>query len=313
MTTLRNTLPALTALLLLSACGGGGNDNAATDTPTTQPGNTVATNSDTPSQQAENNHSATNPPPAQPSGDQGTYTYNVDPETSPVGSRELYRSVTLSYNGKNFLNLDASDMRLVIDTAVLPQGDGEGQAEIVAIDKNGRRSAGTLPIRSYKGYYSGTFITAAQEIVENLGDPRGVPFPLHDTYYTPTTQLPGSGQTTYSGRAFDINPDHDAALTYHVDFANRKGYGEIAASRSQPRITLLEDRITREEYDGNPAHYQIDSSLRVEGRNQGIGSYSVIFSGPNAEEIIGFASYDDHDPNAADIEMALHATRGELR
>ena len=45
-------------------------------------------------------------------------------------------------------------------------------------------------------------------------------------YFNPTQNLPSAGKATYSGRAFDANPAHDATLRYTIDFGARRGSGE---------------------------------------------------------------------------------------
>ena len=129
------------------------------------------------------------------------------------------------------------------------------------------------------------------------------------TYFNPTQNLPNVGKATYTGRAFDSNPAHDATLRYTIDFGAHRGSGEISASRGLGRMTLHDAPITHftadnSEFGTMPA-YGIEGRRTLDG-SKASGSYTLGIAGPNAEEIVGWADIND------DHELNLHGTRGEI-
>lgn len=103
-----------------------------------------------------------------------------------------------------------------------------------------------------------------------------------------TEALPDSGKFTYSGEAF--SDKSVGRLNYQVDFNSRKGSGSVTGIAETGAITLKEADIK------NVVHDNALDGSRVIGKGiegeadtqkKGRGDYSLIFFGPNAEEIGG--------------------------
>lgn len=111
----------------------------------------------------------------------------------------------------------------------------------------------------------------------NVNDARG--------FKTPVDKFPTEGKATYNGVAFDAKKQGE--LTYTVNFAERKGSGEITGLDHIGDITLQEADLYKSASEGNMKikGYAVANDWQNEG---GVtGNYNVDFFGPNAEEIAG--------------------------
>ena len=271
----QHILTAIATLSLLTACGGGGgDDNAPADKPNN---NTAGKTYFMPDD------------PVEPDGDDAWNDYN---------------GYTISRNGSTFVN-GRFGKGTTVNTASVPKGFAEFPAQMTFDPKKGGSTKENVNIRSYQGFYSGVFaIGGTGSLVRSLEvDAAGLP------YLEPTKTLPNAGKATYSGRAFDTDPAHDATLRYTIDFGSRRGSGEISASRGLGRMTLNEASIRHysgeESEFGTMAAYGVKGSRTLDGSNNR-GTYAFAIAGPNAEEIVGYADIDD------DRELSLHGTRGAI-
>lgn len=104
-------------------------------------------------------------------------------------------------------------------------------------------------------------------------------------FKTPVDKFPLEGKATYTGVAFDAKKQGE--LTYTVNFAERKGSGEITGLDHIGDITLQEADLYKSASEGN---MKIKSTaVANDWQNEGgvTGNYNVDFFGPNAEEIAG--------------------------
>ena len=104
-------------------------------------------------------------------------------------------------------------------------------------------------------------------------------------FKTPVDKFPTEGKATYNGVAFDAKKQGE--LTYTVNFAERKGSGEITGLDHIGDITLQEADLYKSASEGNMKikGYAVANDWQNEG---GVtGNYNVDFFGPNAEEIAG--------------------------
>ncbi|MDK4679212.1 factor H binding protein domain-containing protein [Kingella negevensis] len=103
-----------------------------------------------------------------------------------------------------------------------------------------------------------------------------------------TAALPTSGSYTYSGKAFTAT-DKDGVLSYTVDFDKKSGKGSITGIDTTGTITLEEGKI------GSYTHKTTTSSgigeTQATTAKGIVGTYTVGFFGPNAEEVAGTANF----------------------
>ncbi|QGM80134.1 factor H binding protein domain-containing protein [Otariodibacter oris] len=134
-----------------------------------------------------------------------------------------------------------------------------------------------------------------------------------------TKQLPTSGIFRYTGVAFDMKDE--GMLDYSVDFSTKLGSGSISGLTDYGKITLSEgkiDNIRDTVYENDPAYidgYRFSGSelgIKANARSEKnvdddvVSSYSLLFFGPNAEEITGFVESDLHQtPNSSYPEEEL--------
>ena len=117
---------------------------------------------------------------------------------------------------------------------------------------------------------------------------------------TAKNDLPTDITANYTGQAF-LN-DELGKLSYEVDFAGRKGHGQITGINHTGTVKLLEAGITTRDVfiDGN----QISNATGIDGKatmakHNGEYDYHLNFYGPKAEEIAGYVKGND-------------ATKGEI-
>ena len=104
-------------------------------------------------------------------------------------------------------------------------------------------------------------------------------------FKAPVDKFPLEGKATYTGVAFDAKKQGE--LTYTVNFAERKGSGEITGLDHIGDITLQEADLYKSASEGN---MKIKGIAVVDAwKDEGgvTGDYNVDFFGPNAEEIAG--------------------------
>ena len=104
-------------------------------------------------------------------------------------------------------------------------------------------------------------------------------------FKTPVDKFPLEGKATYTGVAFDAKKQGE--LTYTVNFAERKGSGEITGLDHIGDITLQEADLYKSASEGNMKIK--GTAVANDWQNEGgvTGNYNVDFFGPNAEEISG--------------------------
>lgn len=104
-------------------------------------------------------------------------------------------------------------------------------------------------------------------------------------FKTPVDKFPLEGKATYTGVAFDAKKQGE--LTYTVNFAERKGSGEITGLDHIGDITLQEADLYKSATEGNMKIK--GTAVANDWQNEGgvTGNYNVDFFGPNAEEIAG--------------------------
>lgn len=149
-------------------------------------------------------------------------------------------------------------------------------------------------VRVYNQTYSAVVGMTFYHIVES-----GKHSTSEDTYqifnvvgvHTTQDQLPNN-QATYKGIAFD---DHEQGgkITYHVDFANKTGSGEITGLERYGKISLNQGSIrnlTNEDQEW-AVYKDNNQGIKSAATSEKIGDvrgYELLFFGPNAEEISGF-------------------------
>ncbi|MDN3212229.1 MULTISPECIES: factor H binding protein domain-containing protein [Haemophilus] len=149
-----------------------------------------------------------------------------------------------------------------------------------------------------------------------------------------TKDIPNEGKATYIGTAF--TKDREGMLTYNVDFANKKGEGNITGLDGLGNLTLHEGNLA--EIYGKDWGKGISSDMTSDKWTNMKGEYLLLFYGKNAEEIAGVAefgkenvSYDDqevkelfkvvprngernlHYSSSDNIAIGFGGTRGEIQ
>ena len=230
--------------LLLSACGGGGDDD----------------------------------PAVTPDRLDGKYS-----DAKFSGGLEKYSNITLkNKNNADIIVIDRASNRFAIENTSLPFGFNEGKGQISTVSNDGKQAAEDVTIRSYRGNYVSVLETSILQNVlaeaRNSKSTNG----FRANFILPTDFLPMDGVYTYKGKAFNNIPANDAALTYTIDYGNRRGSGEIAAASGHGKIRYYSDLI------GVTSGYGVKDGVAKDATT---GAYSLGIAGDNAEEIIGHAGY----------------------
>ena len=237
--------------LLLSACGGGGDDD----------------------------------PAVTPDRLDGKYS-----DAKFSGGLEKYSNITLkNKNNADIIVIDRASNRFAIENTSLPFGFNEGKGQISTVSNDGKQAAEDVTIRSYRGNYVSVLETSILQNVlaeaRNSKSTNG----FRANFILPTDFLPMDGVYTYKGKAFNNIPANDAALTYTIDYGNRRGSGEIAAAGGHGKITLEEAPIRYySELIAGVSGYGVKDGVAKEAAT---GVYRLGIAGENAEEIIGHADY----------------------
>lgn len=238
--------------LLLSACGGGGDDD----------------------------------PAVTPDRLDGKYS-----DAKFSGGLEKYSNITLkNKNNADIIVIDRASNRFAIENTSLPFGFNEGKGQISTVSNDGKQAAEDVTIRSYRGNYVSVLETSILQNVlaeaRNSKSTNG----FRANFILPTDFLPMDGVYTYKGKAFNNIPANDAALTYTIDYGNRRGSGEIAAASGHGKITLEEAPIRYySDLIGVTSGYGVKDGV-AKGSVDSI--YRLGIAGENAEEIIGYAGYN---------------------
>lgn len=126
-------------------------------------------------------------------------------------------------------------------------------------------------------------------------------------------QLPHN-QATYKGIAFD--KEKVGNITYHVDFANKTGNGEITGLEKYGKITLNQGSISALTNEDKEWQVYKDKNLGIRAsasseKNTAVDGYDLLFFGPNAEEINGFVKEKDDSlmPDYRDYKIGFGATK----
>lgn len=237
--------------LLLSACGGGGDDD----------------------------------PAVTPDRLDGKYS-----DAKFSGGLEKYSNITLkNKNNADIIVIDRASNRFAIENTSLPFGFNEGKGQISTVSNDGKQAAEDVTIRSYRGNYVSVLETSILQNVlaeaRNSKSTNG----FRANFILPTDFLPMDGVYTYKGKAFNNIPANDAALTYTIDYGNRRGSGEIAAAGGHGKITLEEAPIRYySELIAGVSGYGVKDGVAKEAAT---GVYRLGIAGDNAEEITGYADY----------------------
>ena len=195
--------------------------------------------------------------------------------------------------GSDILWLERSRQSLMShnDYRVLPQGFATLTGKGTLTDDKKRFPA---IVRSYQGAHSGVVVTYF---------PDGKPFHA-DSYGVKPAEgsLPSAGKATYQGTAFDH--DEQGSFTYHVDFATKKGYGEVSGLSRYGTIKLQEGDIEIDRNYSAGLSVYVGSGQAVAGKGQQF-RYQLALSGRHGEEITGY-------PDDAQVAIGLHGARGAV-
>lgn len=223
---------------------------------------------------------------------------------------QSYRRLILTHGSSTLTELDIDRNRITMDFATLPHGFAHTANGVFTTEsQNGSVRSDNLPIRSYRGNYSGIFVTGGlnNTFPEQPAAHRAGGFTGRFVNETDAFDLPTQGIFTYNGMAFNNNPAHDAAFTYHIDYGQRRGSGEIAAASAHGRYILEESRIGYQfGIFGDDADAYGVKNGKVTADGASFGQYSLSIAGPAAEEIVGIVKRNDN-PDAN--ELLLHGTR----
>ena len=205
---------------LLAACGGGSDNNSNPQITPETPGNTLNKNNTQP--QAITRLTA---------------DYSVEKNYVWGVFHEGYDTFTLKVGGKTLAKEVRNEKKRTLDLSVVPLGFHALTAENQYTGSNKAAYKSDVTLRSYRGYYAGTYAYGKDGSENPLDDD-------FEVYLLPTVTLPSSGIATYAGKVFDDRPINDADLTYRIDFGKKKGSGTVAATSRHPELTLQEASIT---------------------------------------------------------------------
>lgn len=224
-----------------------------------------------------------------------TFTATIEPDAV-----EDYQYIQINIDGKTFITADTGTLRHTLNPNVIAKENlNLIQAHVTRRDPQGKTRQFTTPMRAYRGDFSGVYIFNQKEM---LGDSFSSNT-LAEHYFTPTTaaQLPTGGKATYWGRALGLEDANIATFFYDIDFGRKSGTGKVAANAYHGELNLIEGKLQNFTENGH-------SGFKIEAPSTG-GSYELILSGDQAQEISGYLDYylpqkDEHE------ELGLHGTRG---
>lgn len=114
-----------------------------------------------------------------------------------------------------------------------------------------------------------------------------------------TKDIPNEGRAIYKGAAF--TKEREGTLTYNVDFANKKGSGNITGLDGLGNLILHEGNLA--EIYGGGWGKGISSDMTSDKWTNMKGEYLLLFYGKNAEEIAGVAEFGKENPSYDDEEV----------
>ena len=117
-------------------------------------------------------------------------------------------------------------------------------------------------------------------------------------------EIPTSGKATYTGVAFDKNDR--GTLSYHVDFGNKQGHGNITNLGRYGNVTL-QPAAFRQTNEADYVIYEVPERTGIASSDRyGRMSYDLRLWGPQAAELSGKLS-DNRESVAV-----FHGTRGAI-
>ncbi|PNP99132.1 factor H binding protein domain-containing protein [Moraxella sp. RCAD0137] len=133
---------------------------------------------------------------------------------------------------------------------------------------------------------------------------------------TEANQLPTLGKATYHGDAF--SGKSNGRFEYSVDFGTRKGNGKISGLSEARSDLVLNTSEIKSATAGIAAKQSISGDVAFNGTN--IGTYSLGFYGPKAEEVAGRLEASDswairhgaYTNRAGKTEIGFGGTRGAI-
>lgn len=265
-------LSLLSLAVLLAACGGGG-DNQVADAPR-------------PHEEARD----------------PILHYGLDPDDSD------HRRMIFSLNGQTIVDVNTPGHGFM-DPNGLPRGlSAPLTMNVRALrNDNGRWESEDVAARSYRGYHSAIVVVAPLQTIRDSNQTTPIDPILPYLQATSADSLPRSGRATYQGQAFGVEADNIAALTYHLDFGQKTGHGEIAANPYHSLITLHRNHLYSKR-DMDLTYYTVEGAADSSSHPYS-GEYEVMLAGPQAEEIIGRV---DITKKHQDEYIVLHGTRGNI-
>lgn len=229
-----------------------------------------------------------------------TFSGKLDPDR-----RNNFQYLQINVDGRTFLTADSTDLSYTIDPNVIPvlSPYHTDTARITLRDPSGNTRNASAPVRAYRGFFSGIYVV---DKARTLGTDATYAGTLADHYYRPTTteQLPAAGKADYRGYAIGLKADDVADLNYHIDFDKKYGFGSVTANHYHPAFTL--NRASLRTFDEN-GHigYTLGNGTNHDG------SYEIVLSGDEAQEISGTLEYRDPASGIEEV-LGLHGGRGHI-
>ncbi|QLB19655.1 factor H binding protein domain-containing protein [Mannheimia granulomatis] len=162
-------------------------------------------------------------------------------------------------------------------------------------------------VRTYGYLYNQPYSVVTARMTTTVGANLNQLEPTVEVRGLKTEQLPTEGKAIYQGKSFDSHGDkgvYGGSLTYNVDFAGRKGSGEI--------VNILGGSIKLGEGMINTNGAISSTVTHTAAQNNVVhnGTYEVQFFGPNAEEIGGKVEIKDGERTD---RFGISGTRGEIQ
>lgn len=235
---------------------------------------------------------ANDPPAAQTPTPQISETYRNrlnTVKTSSINFNVAGLAADTIVNGRTVISLNNN--RLNLDMRSLPQGWLATTG--THIFRDGSSDSAATQVRSYQGFYSGAYIQEGEKGLD-----------LHLTYGVEplASDMPSRGKATYTGVAFDERDK--GTFTYHLDFANQSGHGQVSGLSRYGEVTLHPSTFTRTQKDD----FVIFETLRgraTSAKSNGL-QYSANVWGAGAQEINGKIQ------EWGDATAVFQGSRGEI-
>ena len=262
-------------IALLTACGGGSDDNSPADPRPDNPGNTGKVLQ-----------------PAPSSNVPAIYHERLrEVKTKDLGFSTGGARIDTILDGQTLTSL--ANNRLKMNLLGLPQGWLDKTGTSVRSGWGGNTESAR--IRSYSGFYSGAYLQYAEH---------GLYLKLAYGIEPLQGEIPTSGKATYTGVAFDKNDR--GTLSYHVDFGNKQGHGNITNLGRYGNVTL-QPAAFRQTNEADYVIYEVPERTGIASSDRyGRMSYDLRLWGPQAAELSGKLS-DNRESVAV-----FHGTRGAI-